>query len=99
MRSWPIVAPMPDLSEDHEGIEVLGGDLEPARTPLAERLADVEEVVARRSELVVVPAPVGLGRRFDNTKPFELFEPAPRAMGQYWPYVLMTPVFYHRLRL
>jgi len=61
--------------QGHEGVEVLGGDLEPARTPLAQRPADREEVVARGSELVVVPAPVGLGCRLDDTKPFELLEP------------------------
>ena len=61
--------------EGHKGVEVLGGDLEPTRTPLAERLADREEVVARRRELVVVPAPVGLGCRLDDTEPFELPEP------------------------
>src|SRR5262245_38331612 len=32
--------------ERHEGVEVLRGDLEPMRTPLSERLADREEVVA-----------------------------------------------------
>src|SRR5262245_25363366 len=30
----------------YEGVQVLGGQLEPTRTPLAERLADLEEVVA-----------------------------------------------------
>ena len=54
---------------------MLGGDLEPMRTPLAERLADREQVVARRRELVVVPAPIGLGCRLDDTEPFELLEP------------------------
>jgi hypothetical protein len=44
------------------------------RTPLAERLADLEEVLARRRELVVVPASVGLGCRHDDTEPFELLE-------------------------
>jgi len=44
----------------NKGVEVLGVDLEPTRTPLAERLADSEKVVARRRELVVVSAPVGL---------------------------------------
>jgi hypothetical protein len=38
-------------------------------------LADREEVVARGRELVVVPAPVGLGCRLDDTEPFELLEP------------------------
>jgi len=33
--------------QGHEGVEVLGGDLEPTSPPLAERLADHEEVVAR----------------------------------------------------
>src|SRR5262245_42470782 len=59
----------------HRGVEILGGDLEPTRTPLAERLADLEEVVARRRELVMVPAPLRLGRRLDDTEPFELLEP------------------------
>src|SRR5262245_46756884 len=59
----------------HKGVEVLGGDLEPTRTPLAERLADREEVVARGRELVVVPASVGLGCRHDDTESFELLEP------------------------
>src|SRR5262245_53221365 len=44
----------------NKGVEVLGGDLEPTRTPLAERLADSEKVMTRRRELVVVSAPVGL---------------------------------------
>ena len=61
--------------QGHKGVEVLGGDLEPTRSPLAERLADREEVVARRREFVVVPAPVGLGRQFDDTKSCELPEP------------------------
>ena len=43
--------------------------------PLAERHADFEQVVARRRELVVMPAPVGLGCRLDDTEPFELLEP------------------------
>src|SRR6266545_7012965 len=61
--------------QGHEGVEVLGGQLEPTRTPLAERLADREEVVARGRELVVVPATVGLGRGLDHTEAFELLEP------------------------
>src|SRR5512134_377427 len=61
--------------QGHKGVEVLGGDFEPTRTPLAERLEDREEVMARSSELVVVPAPVGLGRRLHDTEPFELLEP------------------------
>ena len=48
--------------QGHKGVEILWGDLQPPRPPLAERLADLEEVVARTRELVVVPAPVGLGR-------------------------------------
>ena len=66
------------LHIDHratKGSRFSGGDLEPTRTPLAERLADREEVVARGRELVVVPAPVGLGCRLDDTEPFELLEP------------------------
>jgi hypothetical protein len=31
--------------QSHEGVEVLGGDLEPGGTPLAERPANLEEVV------------------------------------------------------
>src|SRR5262245_43053703 len=54
----------------HEGVEVLRGDLEPARTPLTERPAHREEIVARRRELVVVPAPAGLQRRLHDAKPF-----------------------------
>src|SRR5688572_26604756 len=61
--------------QGYKGVEVLGGDLEPTCAPLAERLADREEVVTRRRELVVVPAPVGLGCRLDDTEPFELLEP------------------------
>ena len=34
-----------------------------------------EELVARGRELVVVPAPVGLGCRLDDTEPFELLKP------------------------
>ncbi len=44
------------------------GDLEPTRTPLAERLA--EEFVATGRELVVVPAPAGLGCRLDDAGAF-----------------------------
>ena len=61
--------------QSHKRIEVLGGDLEPGGTPLAERHADLEEVVTRGREFVVAPAPVGLGRRPDDTEPFELLEP------------------------
>src|SRR5262245_38781762 len=56
----------------HKGVEVLRSDFEPTRTPLAERPADREEVVACSCELVVVPAPVGLGCRLDDTEPFEM---------------------------
>ena len=56
--------------QSHEGIEVLWGDLEPASTPLAERPADLEEVVASGCELVVAPMPVGLWRRLDDGEPF-----------------------------
>jgi hypothetical protein len=66
------------LPIDHNAtkrIEVLRCDLEPPRTPLAERLADREEVMTRGRQLVVVPAPVGLGCRLDDAKPFELLEP------------------------
>src|SRR5688572_13157221 len=41
---------------------------------VAERLGDREEVVAGRREVVVGPAPVGLGCRVDDTEPFELLE-------------------------
>src|SRR3546814_2281089 len=61
--------------QGHKGVEVLRGDLEPTRAPLAERLADHEEFVARRCELVVAPASVGLGCRHDDIEPFELLEP------------------------
>ena len=61
--------------QGYKGVEVLGGDLQPARTPLAERLADLEEIVARRRELVVVPVPVEFGCRLDYTEMFELLEP------------------------
>src|SRR5262245_59420727 len=61
--------------QGHKGVEILGGDLEPTRTPLAERLANLEEVVARGREIGVVPAPVGLEWRLDDTDPFELLEP------------------------
>src|SRR5688500_16099302 len=64
--------------QGHEGIEVLGSDLEPARAPLAERPADGEQVVARDRELVVVPAPAGLGRRLDHSEPLEL----PESLGE-----------------
>src|SRR5262245_57023611 len=55
-------------------LEVLRRNLKPTRTPLAERLADREELMARRREFVVVPAPVGLGCRLDGPEPFELLE-------------------------
>ena len=61
--------------QGHKGVEVLGSDLEPTRTPLAQRLADREEFVARSRELVVMPAPIGLRRGLDDTEPFELPEP------------------------
>jgi hypothetical protein len=61
--------------QGHEGVEVLGRDLEPTRTPLAERLADREQLVAGGRERVVVPAPVGLGCRLDDPEPLELLEP------------------------
>jgi hypothetical protein len=54
---------------------VFGGDLEPGGTPLAERHANLEEVVTRGRELVVVPAPAGLGCRLDDAEPFEVLEP------------------------
>ena len=50
---------------------MLGGDFEPVRAPLAERLADREEVVTRGCELIVAPAPVGLGCRLDDAEPLE----------------------------
>ena len=61
--------------QGHKWVEVLGGNLEPTRTPLAERPADREEAVARRRELVVAPAPIWLGCPLDDTEPFELLEP------------------------
>ena len=41
---------------------------------LAERPADLEKVATRRRELVVSPAPAGLGCRLDDGEPFELLE-------------------------
>src|SRR5574341_301351 len=61
--------------QGYKGVEVLGGDLEPTGTPLAERLTDREELAARGRERVVLPAPVGLACRRDDTEPFELLEP------------------------
>ena len=61
--------------QSHKGVQVLGGDLQPVCPPLAERHADFEQVVARRRELVVMPASAGLGCRRDDTEPFELLEP------------------------
>jgi hypothetical protein len=61
--------------QGHKGVKVVGGDLKPTRTPLAKRLADREEVVARGRELVVLPASVGLGYRLDDADVFELLEP------------------------
>src|SRR5262249_22013291 len=60
--------------ERHERIEVLGGDLEPSRSPLAERLADPEQIAARLRELVAVTGAVGLRCRLDDAEPFELLE-------------------------
>src|SRR5262249_28413848 len=59
----------------HERIEVLRGDLEPAGAPLAERLADLEQVVARARELVAVTAALGLRCRLDDAEAFEVLEP------------------------
>ncbi len=61
--------------QDHERIEVLGGDLEPTRSPLAEALTDLEQVVARARELVSVPAALCLRCRLDDAEAFELLEP------------------------
>src|SRR5262245_5094740 len=61
--------------QGHERVEVLGGDLEPSGSPLAERLADPVELVPRRSELVRVPAPARLGRGLDGPEPLELSQP------------------------
>jgi hypothetical protein len=61
--------------QGHKWIEVLGSDLEPAGTPLAERSADPEEVATRGRELVLAPAPTQLGCRLDDAEPFELLEP------------------------
>jgi len=47
----------------NEGVEVLGGDLEPGGTPLAEQLADLEQVVTCCRELVSASASAGLGCR------------------------------------
>src|SRR5215831_11577767 len=59
----------------HERIEVLRGDLEPAGAPLAERLADLEQIVARARELVAVTAALGLRCRLDDAEAFEVLEP------------------------
>jgi hypothetical protein len=59
----------------YKGVEVLRRDLEPTRTPLAERLTDREQIVARRSELVVLTAPVRLGRGLDDSELFEPLQP------------------------
>src|SRR4030066_303146 len=53
-----------------EGFGFPAGHPEPTRPPPAERRADREEVVPRRCELVMVPAPIGLGCRLDDTEPF-----------------------------
>src|SRR4029453_15160295 len=42
----------------HVWVEVLGSDLEPTGSPLAESLADLEQVVARAREAVSVTAPL-----------------------------------------
>ena len=54
---------------------MLGRDLEPAGPPLAQRPADLEQIVTRRRELVVAPVPVGLRCRLDDGEPLELFQP------------------------
>jgi hypothetical protein len=59
----------------HERIEVLGGDLEPTSSPLAEGLADLEQIVTRARELVSVTAPLRLRCRLDNAEALELLEP------------------------
>src|SRR6266542_1706290 len=59
----------------HERIEVLGDDLEPTSSPLAEGLADLEQIIARRRELVSVTAPLRLGCHLDDAEAFELPEP------------------------
>jgi hypothetical protein len=59
----------------HERIEVLGGDLKPTSSPLAEGLADLEQIVARARELVSVTAPPRLRCRLDDAEAFELLEP------------------------
>jgi hypothetical protein len=59
----------------HVRIEVLWGDLEPPSSPLAEGLADPEQIVARARELVSVTAPLRLGCHLDDAEPFELLEP------------------------
>src|SRR5262249_52958196 len=59
----------------HEWIEVLGGDLEPTSSPLAEGLADLEQVMARARELVSMTAALGLRCRLDDADAFELREP------------------------
>ncbi len=51
------------------------GRSEPTSSPLAEGLADLEQIVARARELVTVTAPLSLGCRLDNAEAFELLEP------------------------
>src|SRR5215470_13545903 len=59
----------------HERIEILGGDLEPAGAPLAECLADLEQIAARARELVAVTAALSLRHRLDDAEAFEVLEP------------------------
>ena len=58
----------------HERIEVLGRDLEPARTPFAERPADLEEFATRRGQLITTTAPVGFRCRLDDREPLQMFQ-------------------------
>jgi hypothetical protein len=60
--------------QGNEGIEVLGGDLEPAGAPLAQRRADGEQVVTRGCQVVEASTPDGLGCRLDDAQPFEMLE-------------------------
>jgi len=47
-------------------VEVLGGDLEPPGPPRAERLADLEQLVAGLGELLAVTSPPRLRCRLDD---------------------------------
>ena len=66
----------------HEWIEVLGGDLEPPSSPLAEGLADLEQVMARAGELVTVTAPLRLRCRLDNAEALSCWSRSARSVWE-----------------